>query len=135
MIEPLKIVDVFDRGIGGRECVSIRVQGFCDLGHYWLGLGLRQSNNQIFPINDNLFWLGRGNVNPGDWVYVYTGWGEPRIINLPGVAAKLFSLHWKRDTVLFGPNEIFPYLINAPFVGLSEKMESVQSGLINQSDK
>ncbi len=135
MIEPLKIVDVFERGVGGSEGISVRVQDFCDLGHYWLGLGIRQSDQEIFPLNDNLLWLGRGAVNSGDWVFVYTGWGQPRTLDIPNVTSKIYSMHWNRDDVLFSSPEVFPYLIKAPFVGLPEKMGNANSGLIsNQSN-
>jgi hypothetical protein len=127
MTEPLKIIDVFDRGVGGSERISVKVQDYCDLGHYWMGLGIRHSKDQIFPLNDNLLWMGRGYLAPGDWIFVYTGWGEPRTLDIPNSTNKIYTFFWKRKEMLFKSPEIFPYMINAPFVGLPESMEVKQT--------
>lgn len=124
MSEFLKIVDVVDRGVGGKERVTIRVNSFCDLGHYWLGIGIKQSQNEIFPINDNLYWFGRGHVGPGDWIFLYTGLGSPRINDIPEQSGKIYTLHWQKQNVLFRSTEVFPYLINASTVSLPEKFEA-----------
>ncbi|WP_162932977.1 hypothetical protein [Roseovarius sp. EL26] len=122
MIDPIKIEGVTDRGIGNSERVVMRAQTYCDLGHYWIGLGMRQSQNSVFPINDNLFWLGKGLIQPGDWIFLYTGWGQPTTTDIPSQTNKIYTFYWKRDRVLFQSPEIFPYLINAPRVGLPNEM-------------
>lgn len=123
MNEPLKIVDVVDRGYGGKERITIRVNLHCDLGHYWLGAGVKQSQNEIFPLNDNLFWFGRGLVQPGDWIFLYTGIGTPQTNKIPGQTGHIYTLHWQKQNVLFKSDQVFPYLINATVVGLPEKFD------------
>lgn len=120
MTEALIITDVQDRGVANRERISIKVNGYCDLGHYWLGLGIRQSQSEIFPLNDNIFWFGRGYVNVNDWIFLYTGSGTPRVNDIPNQSGKIYTLHWRRQNVLFQSSEVFPYLISAPKVGLPE---------------
>lgn len=118
MISSLRIFDVQDRGIPNSEHVVLRADAFCDLGHFWMGIGLRQGDNSIFPINDNLLWLGSGYVVQGDWIFVYTGLGTPTVNEIPNQKNRIYTLHWNRDKILFGAREIFPYLIFSPSVNL-----------------
>ena len=112
MLDSLRIMDVIDRGTPNQERVPILVDKETELGNYWLGIGIRQTDNQIYPINDNMMWLGNGFVTQGDWLFVYTGLGSPRTNNVPNQSNHIFSMHWGRDQTLFSSPEIFPYLLS-----------------------
>lgn len=109
--DQLKLHDVIDRGKPNLERIPIFVQSRTMMGQFWLGLGVRQANAQLSPINDNLFWLGSGWVNAGDWIFVYTGRGEARTGDIPNQIAKIYSIHWNRDRTLFSEPDIHPYLL------------------------
>ncbi|MBU2361182.1 MAG: hypothetical protein KKB02_19990 [Alphaproteobacteria bacterium] len=131
----LSLSGVADRGTAGLERVQIKVSENCDLGHYWLGVGMKQFDNSIYPINDNLYWLGRGYVTAGDWVSIYTGAGKFSSFNLPNTVNTLYSMYWNRSNVLFKSPEIFPYLIYAQNVVISDEMRSTpQIQLIKQDE-
>ena len=109
--DSLKIMDVINRGIPNQERVPIFVNRETDLERFWLGIGIRQPDNRIYPINDNLMWLGNGFVTPGDWLFVYTGKGSPQTNKIPNQPNKIFSMHWGRDQTLFLSPEVSPYLL------------------------
>lgn len=108
---PLSILDVVDRGVPNSERVPIRVEAHCALGNFWLGIGLRQDVGRVFPINDNLFWLGNGYLTPGDWIFVYSGRGAPRRNAIPNQPNTIYTMHWNRSEVLFQSEELHPILI------------------------
>jgi hypothetical protein len=111
MINSLIINDVMDRGIPNLERIPIRVTQDYHLQNVWLGLGLKQSTNDMLPINDNLLWLGAGWVKAGDWIFVYTGKGEPKRNQLPNQENSIYTIHWNRSEVIFSSAELFPYLL------------------------
>lgn len=123
MIE-LSLFGVQHRGVAGLERICIRALSPCNLGHFWVGLGVRRSGNMIFPINDNQYWLGNGYVSTGDWIFLYTGRGTPSISEVPNSENRIYTIYWDRDKILFGSPEVFPYLIKADNVILSDDMQS-----------
>jgi len=124
MIEySLNILDVMDRGVPNKERIPIEVVGATNLSRYWIGIGIRTEPRRILPINDNLLWLGQGEVLPGDWVFVYTGQGSPQQNNVPNSVNKIFTIHWNRRSVLFQSEELQPFLING-IVSFYERPES-----------
>ena len=123
----LQLLGVHDRGVPGSERIQIRVNANGALTGFWLGLGIKQADGKIFPINDNQFWFGNGYVITGDWINVYTGKGSPSSVELPNTNNKVFSTYWNRANVLFQLPEIFPYLIEANNVYYSEDMRSLPS--------
>lgn len=111
MIHGLELRDVIDRGVPNLERIPLYATFDVTLGNYWLGLGLKQSQESIFPINDSLFWLGNGYLEKGDWLFVYSGTGIPTTHEMPNQSNKISTLHWNKGQTLFHSAEIYPYLI------------------------
>ncbi|WP_299663770.1 hypothetical protein [uncultured Ruegeria sp.] len=107
----LMLMDVVDRGVPNLERIPIKVEEDFYLQYQWIGIGIKQPNSHIFPINDNSMWLGMGWVKKGDWIFVYTGKGEPRSNRIPGLENSIYTVHWNREATLFSSDEIHPYLL------------------------
>ncbi len=120
MIDFLQITNVQDRGIANKERVAIRVNHFTQLNQFWVSAGIKSSKEAIYPINDNLFWLGRGYVTSGDWIFIYTGFGTPQTVKLPNSVNNIYTFYWGRSNVLFQSPEVFPFLLHTELVGLPE---------------
>lgn len=110
-INELKIVGVFDHGIPNMERVVLIANETVDLGNYGLILGIRGQEGQAFPLRDNFLWFGNGWIQKGDWLFVYTARGEPRMTELPNQREKLYSIHWGKDQTVFQHKELIPLLI------------------------
>ena len=115
---PFEILGVYDRGVPNQERIVIRVYGFTDLNRIFIGVGMRQPPQSILPINDNSLWMGSGFVMPGDWIYVYTGRGNPRVDSIPNQDNKIYTMHWGRTTVLFQSPELVPFIYRLDWVRL-----------------
>lgn len=112
MDSSLRILDAANRGIPNIEHIVIRVERDFYIQNQWVGIGIRQPNDTIFPLNDNSLWLGTGWVNQGDWIFVYTGKGSPRTNPIPNQDNKIYTVHWNRERTLFSSPEIHPYLLD-----------------------
>lgn len=112
MSDYMSILDVVDRGIPNQERIPIFIKNDFYLQTQWVGLGVMQPDKKIFPINDNSFWLGIGWVKKGDWIFLYTGKGEPRINEIPNQETKIYTVHWNREKTLFNSPELHPYLLD-----------------------
>ncbi|QJF50494.1 hypothetical protein [Roseobacter ponti] len=113
---PLDIKDVVDRGKPNSERIPILVNEDFYLQYQWIGLGIKQPEQKIFPINDNCLWLGSGQVYKGDWIFVYTGKGNPTTTPIPSQDSKIYTVHWNRSTTLFNSAEIHPYLLDGGII-------------------
>jgi hypothetical protein len=107
----LELLDVIDRGIPNKERVPIKVNSDYYLANAWVGIGIKTSEDKIFPLNDNSLWLGMGWVRPGDWIFAYTGSGKPNVEDVPGSNSKIYTIFWNRPKVVFVSEEIHPYLL------------------------
>jgi hypothetical protein len=117
LIEELSVVGIYDRGVPNQERIVLFVNTTINLGQYGIMLGIRDQAGTARPIRDNLFWFGDGIVNKGDWLFLYTGPGEPRFSTVPNNPEKIFTLHWGRNVTILGEGIIVPILF---------KVESVQ---------
>jgi len=117
LIEELSVVGTYDRGVANQERIVLLVNTTINLGQYGIMLGIKDQSGMARPIRDNLFWFGDGIVNKGDWLFLYTGPGEPRFSTIPNNQEKIFTLHWGRNVTILGDGIIVPILF---------KVESVQ---------
>lgn len=115
-ITELIIKGVCDSGIPNQERIIIFVNETLNLGQYGLMLGVRSVGNTAFPIRDNLLWFGDGLVNKGDWIFVYTGPGEPKATILPNTTEYLYSIHWGRDKTILHNQDLVPILFRVDAV-------------------
>lgn len=111
IISELKVVEVADRGVPNLERIVMRANEVVRVGEFAVLLGVRQQGDSAYPIRDNFYWFGHGIVNKGDWVFLYTGPGETRTVELPGTTEKLYVVHWGRENVILNHQEIVPILI------------------------
>ena len=109
-LSELSIVGIFDRGIPNQERIVLCVNEGIAMGKYGLMLGIRSANGSAIPIRDNLLWFGDAWLNKGDWVFVYTGPGEPRATAVPNNTENLYSVHWGREKVILTSPEVVPIL-------------------------
>lgn len=121
MIElPITIVDLLQRGIPDKECIVFKAHEDVNRQNFLVGLGLPDSNGGVVPINDNMFWMGGGLFLNGDWIYLYTGSGQPETIQAPNQDYRIHTLFWKRRNVLFKSNEIVPFVLEAQNVSIGK---------------
>lgn len=127
----LKLFPIEDRGVPNRERVAIHVQETVNMGQFGIMVGFADINNTARPFLDNLFWFADSIVNRGDWIIIYTGNGNPTVIDWEEPGTKLYSLHWGRETTIFANSNIVPILfrINSVVVGTSPK-DLPQQGLL-----
>jgi hypothetical protein len=127
LIQELAIVDVFDRGVPNRECIAIAVNETLDLGQYGVMLGVRGPTGSAFPIRDNLFWFGDGIVNREDWLFLYTGVGNPRSHQIPNTQHHSYALHWGRKTTILSNEQIVPLLFRVDAVTVQAPQAALAS--------
>lgn len=125
IVTEITVVGVFDRGIPNQERIVLRVNDTVNLGQYGLMVGVRGGNGAAFPIRDNLLWFGDGFVNSGDWIFVYTGPGEPRATTLPNTQERLYSLHWGRTQTMLHHRDVVPILFRVDAVQVPQEVASL----------
>lgn len=109
-LDELAIIGVFDRGIPNKERIVLCANESLELAPYGLMLGIRGSDGFAVPIRDNLLWFGNGLINKGDWIFVYSGPGEPKVTEVPNNTEKMYSVHWGRKKVILSSSEVVPIL-------------------------
>ena len=115
-ITELTIVGVHDRGVPNQERIVISVNQPINLGQYGIMIGVKGATGAGFPIKDNLLWFGDGVVYQGDWLFIYTGPGQPKASELPNSTSKLYSIHWGRQTTILHDKELLPILFRVDAV-------------------
>lgn len=115
-IAELTIVDVYDRGVPNQERIALQANEMLNMGQFGIMLGVRASEDSAYPIKDNLYWFGDGYVSKGDWIFLYTGPGEPRTSEIPNAQNKMYTVHWGRDSTVLGEPNIVPMLFRVDAV-------------------
>ncbi len=113
-LKELLLHPVADRAIPNSERIPIQVNEQLNLGQYGVMVGYAGPNGFATPIRDNLYWFGDGLVNPGDWIFLYTGNGSPRTTEWgqsPG--NKIYTIHWGRPKTMFANSQIVPLIFRA----------------------
>jgi hypothetical protein len=116
LITELTIVGVFDRGVPNQERIVLRVNETVNLGQYGIMIGIRGWSGTGVPVRDNLLWFGDGIVNRGDWIFVYTGPGTPKMTTLPNTEERLLSIHWGRQYTILNSDDLVPILFRVDAV-------------------
>lgn len=109
-ITELAIATVLERGVPNKECVALRVDAPCDLGRYFLTVGLEGQNSTAFPLRDNFLWLGELQVYKGDWLFIYTGIGTSFSTPIPNSTNKWYTAFWNRKLTMFSNPSIVAVL-------------------------
>lgn len=110
LIDEITILDVIDRGVANMERIALRINANVNMGQYGLMIGVRSQDGAAWPLADNFYWFGEGLVVPGDWIFVYTGPGQPRKEKLPNVEQHIYSVHWGRKNTVFVNRNLAPIL-------------------------
>lgn len=113
----LKIVGVFDRAVPNKERVVITIEDTVNMGRYGLMLGVRAGNGTAVPIHDNMLWFGDGVVNKGDWLFVYTGPGNP-VSSASLGSSKIYSVYWQKTQTVLASPDIVPILFRVDGVSI-----------------
>lgn len=116
LITEVSIVGVFSRGVPNEERIVFVANERVQLGNYGVMIGVRIDQTFSVPVRDNLLWFGDGLMNKGDWIFLYTGPGEPRQSTLPNTEEKLYSIHWGRKQTMLNNPELVPILFRVDAV-------------------
>lgn len=125
LITELSVIGVFERGVPNQERIVLRVNETVNLGQYGLMIGVRAQDGTAFPIRDNLLWFGDGIVTRDDWIFIYTGPGEPKASTLPNTQERIYTLHWGRGQTILINREIVPILFKVDAVQVPQEAESL----------
>lgn len=109
-IPELTLFGVYDRGVPNQERIAIAVNTYVEMGQFGILLGVAQQDGQAVPIRDNFLWFGTGTVARGDWIFIYSGPGEPRVSEVPNTTNKIYTIHWGRSATILGEPTITPIL-------------------------
>ena len=110
-ISELVLIGVHERGIPNKERIVLRANDRLQMGQFGLLLGVKGAPGFAFPIKDNFFWFGEGMVDRGDYVFVFTGSGNPQKSELPNSSEKLYTVFWGRAMTLFMDPNVVPILM------------------------
>jgi hypothetical protein len=105
----LQLMEVQDPGVPNLERIAIHVNEACDLGDYCLLIGHKNLDGSASPLQDSMFWFGRGWVSQGDWIFVYTAPGKTAVHDLEK-PSRLISAHWGKDKTIFQNRTLVPML-------------------------
>ncbi|MDI3355671.1 hypothetical protein MO767_15090 [Pseudomonas sp. UYIF39] len=134
MVESLKIVHVEDHGVPNEEHIAISVKQRCDLSDFCLLIGLAGMDGRATPVKDHMLWFGYGQVNPGDWIIVYTAAGSTRITPLGDSAgyargARAIAIHWGKEHTIFQNRSLIPMIVRIGAVGMEKQPEPQFQGV------
>lgn len=117
-IYELSVVGVYDRNIPNKERIVLRANETVNIGQYGLMVGIRGMHKNAFPIRDNLLWFGDGLLDRDDWIFVYTGPGDPTSTDLPNTQSRIYSVHWARKNTIFSHPDLLPILFRVDAIAL-----------------
>ncbi len=120
-INELTVWGVFDPGKPNLERIIVHVEQTLNLGRYGLMLGICAANSSAFPMKDNLLWFGDGVAVAGNWIFVYTGPGQPRSEVSPETQERIISVHWGRNKTIFNSADLVPILFRVDAVNVRQQ--------------
>jgi hypothetical protein len=115
-LRELTIMAVLDRGVPNEECIAIQAHERINLGQYGIMLGVYAPLNSATPFKDHLFWFGDGFIEEGDWVFIYTGMGEPRKSKTNDGVNSIFTIFWGKPKTIFANTIVVPVLFRVDAV-------------------
>jgi hypothetical protein len=112
-ITELRLVGVFDRGVPFKERVVIQVLQTVDLGLFSVLAGMRtaETGDLVVPMRDHVFWFGSALVNLNDWLFLYTGHGEPAVFPDAQTGGQLYTCYWNRSQTIFHDPQVVPTVV------------------------
>jgi hypothetical protein len=126
-IEEIQIAKVLHRGLANKECVALRVVHRANTGQYGLLIGYRDPTSLLTrPYTDQFFWLGEAIVNPGDWIFAFTGGGEANKVRLADDTGDAYFVHWGRSMTMFANSNVVPILFRMDSANLGEEARDVE---------
>jgi hypothetical protein len=120
----LAVMAVLDRGVPNEECIAIQANERINLGQYGIMLGAYAQLNSAIPFRDHLFWFGDGFIEKGDWIFIYTGMGEPRKSTTPDGANNTYTVFWGKPTTIFASTNVVPLLFRVDAVDVISPPEN-----------
>jgi hypothetical protein len=96
----LKIIQIVDRGVPGRECVHLAAQVSVNLNFYVVFDTARIGDGLISQFPRNAYWFQHQAVEPGDNVILYTGPGTNSFAKREG-GGTTYSFHWGLNTTIW----------------------------------
>ncbi|MDA3916890.1 MAG: hypothetical protein PF690_07955 [Deltaproteobacteria bacterium] len=115
-ITELTVMAVLGRGVPNEECIAIQANERINIGQYGIMLGMYAQSKSAVPFRDNLFWFGDGFIEKGDWLFIYTGMGEPRKSSTNDEANSIFTVFWGKPNTVFANTNIVPVLFRVDAV-------------------
>jgi hypothetical protein len=106
----LEFYGVADPGVANTERIVLRPTMIVNLGSYLLGLGVKQAGGGLVPLNNYVYWFPGEVVQPGSWVFVYTGTGETTRTTTLNTNEPALVLHWGGSQTLFNSPLIQPFV-------------------------
>lgn len=83
-------------------------------------IGHRNIDGTGTPIKDNMIWLGGAQLNPGDWLFVYTAAGQTTPQLIEGTTSMLYSIYWGKDHTIFQNNGLVPMLCQIGMIAMPQ---------------
>lgn len=112
--------NVLDAGVPNLERIALQASTDLEMASYAVIVGLKGDGNSVSPLPDNFFWLGKGMISQGDWVFLYTGQGTNGASEIPNSKQTLFSIFWQRPKTVFNHPLIVPAIIRLDGVRIME---------------
>jgi hypothetical protein len=127
-IVELKVMGVRDRGVPNLERIVMRAWEAApvNLARFVITLGWSNQGGAM-PIPDHMFWFGELQIQPNQWLFIYTGPGTARTAQTK-VGEPLFAMHWNRQAVAFTDSNIVPVLMQLSAVAVDRSPDYVTSG-------
>jgi hypothetical protein len=116
-VTELTIMAVLKRGVPNEECIVIQANGTINLGQYGIMLGIYAQYNSAIPFKDHLFWFGNYVIEKGDWLFIYTGMGEPSKIP-SNDGTNTYTVFWGKPKTVFANSNIVPLLFRIDAVSV-----------------
>jgi hypothetical protein len=115
-LNELTIMAVLERGRPNKECIAIQANERVNLGQYGIMLGIYTQHNTAIPYKDHMFWFGDGYIGKGDWIFIYTGMGEPRKTSSSDGTSNIYTVFWGKSQTVFANSNIVPLLFRVDAV-------------------
>lgn len=96
----LQISNIIDAGVGAKERIMIKALDNLDIGKHLVLHSVELAPGRLSAKPTNIFWLPDQEVKLGDYILVYTGFGEKRnFINQAGSTTYVY--YWGLKNTIF----------------------------------
>lgn len=130
LVSELSLVRVFDRGVPNKESIAFTVNESTNMGRFGVMLGVSSGVGMATPIQDHLYWFGDGYVQRGDWIFLYTGSGNPMSGKASDGVSNLYTCFWGKSSTVLANSQIVPILFRVEGVQVDDPpVDQLQLGL------